>query len=102
MLLHAEMRISEAREMSREILQWRHNERNGDSNHRCSFVGSGEDKKKTSKLRVTGLCAGNSPMTGDPKKASNAKNVSTWWHHHECIFSHMISCGSVIRILDSA
>ena len=35
--------------------------------------------KKTSKLRVTGLCAGNSPVTGEfpTQKASNAENVST-------------------------
>ena len=34
--------------------------------------------KKTLKLRVTGLCAGNSPMTGEfpAQKASNAENVS--------------------------
>ena len=40
--------------------------------------------KKTSKLRVTGLCAGNSPMTGEfpTQMASNAKNVSIWWRHH--------------------
>ena len=33
----------------------------------CSTVGSGEDKtiKQVSKLRVTGLCAGNSPVTGE-------------------------------------
>ena len=30
-----------------------------------STVYSGADKKKTSKLRVTGLCAGNSPVTGE-------------------------------------
>ena len=47
-------------------LQWRHNERDGVSNHerldcllnylfRCR-------SKKTSKLRVTGLCEGNSPV----------------------------------------
>ena len=29
---------------------------------------------KTSKLRVTGLCEGNSPVT--------SKNVSIWWRHH--------------------
>ena len=28
-----------------------------------SIIYSGTDKKKTSKLRVTGLCAGNSPET---------------------------------------
>ena len=40
--------------------------------------------KKTSKLRVTGLCAGNSPVTGEfpAQRASNAENVSIWWHHH--------------------
>ena len=39
-------------------------------------VYSGTDKKNTSKLRVTGLCAGNSPV------ACNAENVSIWWRHH--------------------
>ena len=41
--------------------------------------------KKTSKLRVTGLCARNSPETGEfpAQRASNAENVSIWWRHHE-------------------
>ena len=40
--------------------------------------------KKTSRLRVIGLCAGNSPVTGEfpTQKASNAENVSVWWRHH--------------------
>ena len=40
--------------------------------------------KKTSKLRVTGLCAGNSPVAGEfpAQMASNAENVSIWWRHH--------------------
>ena len=40
--------------------------------------------KKTSKLRVTGLCAGNLPVTGEfpAQMASNAENVSIWWRHH--------------------
>ena len=40
--------------------------------------------KKISKLRVTGLCAGNSPGTGEfpAQMASNAENVSIWWRHH--------------------
>ena len=40
--------------------------------------------KKASKLRVTGLCAGNSPETGEfpAQMASNAENVSIWWRHH--------------------
>ena len=37
--------------------------------------------KKTSKCRVTGLCAGNSPGTVK-QRASNAENVSIWWRHH--------------------
>ena len=40
--------------------------------------------KKTSKLRVTGLCARNSPGTGEfpAQMASNRENVSIWWRHH--------------------
>ena len=40
--------------------------------------------KKTSKLRITGLCEGNSPVTGEfpAQRASNAKNVSIWWCHY--------------------
>ena len=72
-------------------LQWRHNEHDGVSNHqphdcllnrlfRCR-------SKKTSNLRVTGLCVGNSPVTGEfpAQRASNAENVSIWWRHHWCV-----------------
>ena len=40
--------------------------------------------KKTSKLRVTGFCEGNSPVTGEfpTQRASDAENVSIWWRHH--------------------
>ena len=40
--------------------------------------------KKTTKLRVTGLCEGNSPVTGEfpAQRASNAENVAIWWRHH--------------------
>ena len=36
------------------------------------------------KLHVTGLCVGNSPVTGEfpAQRASNAENVSIWWRHH--------------------
>ena len=42
--------------------------------------------KKTSKLRVTGLCVRNSPVTGEfpAQRAGYARNISTWWRHHEC------------------
>ena len=66
-------------------LQWRHNERDGVSNHqlhdyllnrlfRCR-------SNKTSKTRVTGLREGNSSVTGEfiTQRASNEENVSIWW-----------------------
>ena len=50
----------------------------------CSTVGSGVNQRKIWKLRVTDLCAGNPPVTGEfpAQKASNAENVSIWWRHH--------------------
>ena len=60
-------------------LQWRYNELDGVSNHRhlhcllnCWFR---RRPKKTLKLRLAGLCAGNSPVTGEffAQKASNAE-----------------------------
>ena len=72
-------------------LQWRHNERDGISNHQpydCLLNRlSRRWSKKTSKLRVTGLCAGNSPGTGElpAQRASNAENVSIWWRHHDIL-----------------
>ena len=40
--------------------------------------------KKTSKLRVTGLCVGNSPVAGEfpAQMDNNAENVSISWRHH--------------------
>ena len=69
-------------------LQWRHNDHDGVSNyqpHNCLLNRLFRHRsKKTSKLRVTGLCAGNSPETGEfpAQRASNAENASIWWHHH--------------------
>ena len=68
-------------------LQWRHNELAGVSNHQphdCLLNRlSRRRSKKTSKLRVTGLCVGNSPGIADfpTQRASNAENVSIWWRH---------------------
>ena len=69
-------------------LQWLRNGRDSVSNHqpydcllnrlfRCR-------SKKTSKLCVTGLWAGNSPTAGEfpAQMASNAEKVSIWWRHH--------------------
>ena len=50
-------------------LLWRHNERDGVSNHgRFDYLLNRlfrRRSKKTSKLRITGLCEGNSPETGE-------------------------------------
>ena len=70
-------------------LQRRQNERDGVSNHRphdCLLNRLFRRRsKKTCKLRVTGLCEGNSPVTGEfpAQRASDAENVSIWWRHHE-------------------
>ena len=69
-------------------LQWRHNGHDCVSNHQphdCLLNRLfGRKSTKTSKLRVTGLCAGNSPETGEfpTQMASNAENFSIWWRHH--------------------
>ena len=69
-------------------LQWRHNGRDSVSNHQphdCLLNRLFRRRsKKTSKLRVTGFCAGNSPGTDESpaQMASCAENVSIWWRHH--------------------
>ena len=69
-------------------LQLRHNGRDSVSNrqpHDCLLNCLFRRRwKKTSKLRVTGLCVGNSPLTGEfpAQMASYAENVSIWWRHH--------------------
>ena len=81
---------------SLESLRWRHNERDNVSNHQphdCLLNRLFRRRsKKTSKLRVTDLCVGNSPGTGEfpAQTASNAENVSIWWRHH--VNGGMISC----------
>ena len=91
-------------------LRWRHNGCDSVSNHqprecllRCLIR---RTSKKTSKLRVTGLWAGNSPETGEfpAQMASNAENASIWWRHHanfqslvESLQSSFIICVSVTK-----
>ena len=65
-------------------LQWRHNGHGSISNHQphdCLLNRLFRRRsKKISKLRVTGLCAGNSPGTGEfpAQMARYAENVSIW------------------------
>ena len=69
-------------------LQRRHYGRDGVSNHQphhCLLNRLFRRRsKKTSKLRVTGLCAGNLAVTGEfpAQRASNADHVSIWWRHY--------------------
>ena len=72
----------------RTSLQWRHNERDGVSNHQrlhcllyCWFR---RRRKKTPKFCDTGLCEGNLPATSElpAQKARNSINISIWLHHH--------------------
>ena len=69
-------------------LRWRHNAGDGVSNHqphdcllKCLFR---RRSKETPKHRVTGLCAGNLPVTCEfsAQRASNAENGPIWWRHH--------------------
>ena len=50
--------------------------------------------KENIKLCITGLCVGNSPVTGEflGQRASNAKNVSIWWRHHDMNMWHVSPC----------
>ena len=71
-----------------QTLQWCHNGCDGVSNHQphnCLLNRLFRRRsKKTSKLRVSGLCAGNSPVTSDfpAQRASNAENISSWCRHY--------------------
>ena len=69
-------------------LQWRHSRCDGVSNrqpHDCLLNYLFKRRsKKTPKPCVTGLCARNSPVTGEfpSQMANNAENVPIWWRHH--------------------
>ena len=94
-------------EVWRISLQWRHNERDGVSNHQahdCLLNRLFRSRsKKTSKLRVTGLCVGNSAVTGEfpAYRVSNAENfpfddVIMW---HELILFHFIQLTIILERL---
>ena len=85
-------------------LQWRHNDHDGVSNHQphgCLLNHLFRRRsKQTSKLRVTGLCAGNSPGTGEfpTQMTSNAENVSIWWRHHEAFHCYPVRTSSACLV----
>ena len=86
-------------------LHWGHNGRDNVSNHQphdCFLNGLLRRRSnKTVKLRVTGLCTGNSPGTGEfpAQRASNAENVSTWWRHHVCGTGQYYPCRPRLLVL---
>ena len=55
-----------------------------------STVYSGADKIKQQSSTATGLCEGNTLVTGEfpAQRASNAENVSIWWRHHDKTEAH--------------
>ena len=75
-------------------LRWPHNGYDGILNHQphdCLLNRLFRRRsKKTSKLRVTGLCVGNSPGSGEfpAQMASYAENASIWWRHHVNMIKH--------------
>ena len=82
-------------------LLWRYNGRDDVSNHlphdcllNCSFRGR---SKKTSKLRFTGFCVGNSPVTVESptQMVSKEENVSIWWRHHGKVIGCHASTGVI-------
>ena len=86
-------------------LQCRHNGLDGVSNHQphhCLFSRLiGRRSKKTSKLHVTGLCAGNSPVASEfpAQMASNAENVSICWRHHVGLDYVSNCCEKIKRVI---
>ena len=94
-------------------LQWRHNGRHSVSNHQPHGCFRNRllrrRSKKTPKLRVAGLCAGNSPGTEEfpAQMASNAENVSIWtssWNFNPtapacCVGFIDIVCHGISRCL---
>ena len=49
---------------------------------------SSADRRKYQSFCVTGLCEGDSPVTGElpPQRTSNVENVSIWWRHHTLMY----------------
>ena len=77
------------RSLWHKSLLWHHDGRDGVSNQQphdrllklnCLFR---RRSKYTSKLRVTGRCAGNSPVTSElpEQTVDNTASVSIWWRH---------------------
>ena len=85
-------------------LQWHHNEHDCVSNYQrldCLLNRLFRHRSnKTSKLCVTGLYEGNSPVTGEfpAQRASNAEKASIWWRYHQFAKFNFQRLPSMVRI----
>ena len=81
-------------------LRWRHNRPIGVSNHQphdCLLIHSYRRRsQKPSRLRVPGLCVGNSLVTREfpAQMTSNAENASILWRHHDQVHERFFCNGS--------
>ena len=105
--MDAEVYIWNINQFVQLLLQWRYKGHDSVSNHQphhCLLSRFfSRRSKKTSKLRVTGLCAGNSPVTGEfpAQMASNAENVSIWWRHHDPVCRPRLVHGNTNKSITS-
>ena len=89
-------------EVFHKILQWRHNERDGVSNHRRPDGVHNRlfrhRSKKSSKLRVTGVCEGNSPVISEfpAQRASNTEKFPS-----DDVIMKIIICGTFFTLNSS-
>ena len=104
--------------ISTTTLQWRHNERDSVSNHQPHYCLLNHlfrrRSKKTSKVRVTGLCAGNSPGTSSCKNlvvlfdtcliimfiivSKRWQQMNTFWNTNQATtFEHINTCEHITK-----
>ena len=69
-------------------LQWRHNERDGVSNHGVLLSPGADQRKHQHSAPLAFVSRPDIPS----QRASNAEKVSIWWRHHDC----GVSAGTMI------
>ena len=91
---HSDLFISEISRNRDLALQWRHNERDGVSNHlgidcllNC-ILGADQRKHQSPPSLAFMREIHRWPVDSPSQRTSNAKNVSIWWHHHDHYIYH--------------
>ena len=100
-ILHRAQKFGGKTSVRLGTLQWRHNDPDGVSNHQphdCILNRLFRRRsKKSSKLRVTGLCMGNSSVAGEfPAQRSVTRKLSPF---HNVIMTHQLYLACVYREL---